>query len=77
MNAAADVVESRLANEIKIPAKALFTNGGKAVVYEKTPDGYRERRVEVRARNADEVAVSGISAGTVVTLSDPKEREGA
>jgi multidrug efflux pump subunit AcrA (membrane-fusion protein) len=77
MNGAADIVESRLPQAIKIPAKALFTNHGNAVVYEKTKDGYRERPVHVRARNTDEVAIEGVPAGTTVTLADPREPAGA
>ena len=77
MNGAADIVESRLPQAIKIPAKALFTNHGKAVVYEKTKNGYRERPVQVRARNTDEVAIEGVPAGTTVTLADPQEHAGA
>ena len=76
MNGAADVVESRLAQAIKIPAKALFTDQGKAIVYQKTKDGYQQRAVRVRARNTDEIAVDGIAAGSSVALADPKDKEG-
>ena len=77
MNGAADIVEFRLPHAIKIPAKALFTNHGKAVVYEKTNDGYRERCVQVRARNTDEVAIEGVPAGATVALANPQEQTGA
>jgi HlyD family secretion protein len=76
MNGTADVVETRLRQAIKIPSAALFTENGKAVVYEKTKDGYRQRPVEVRARNTDEVAVQGIAAGTTVALANPQEHAG-
>ena len=77
MNGAADIVEFRLPHAIKIPAKALFTNHGKAVVYEKTNDGYRERPVQVRARNTDEVAIEGVPAGATIALANPQEQTGA
>ena len=75
MNGASDVVETRLAQAIRIPAKALFTERGKPVVYVKTPDGYRAREVQVRARNTDEIAIAGIDGGTTVALSDPNVAE--
>jgi HlyD family secretion protein len=72
MNGAADIVETKLASAIRIPAKSLFTERGKPVVYVKTGTEYRPQRVEVRARNTDEVAVTGISAGTTVALTNPE-----
>ena len=36
MNAGADMVESKIPDAISIPAKALFTLGGKPAVYVKT-----------------------------------------
>jgi len=72
MNGAADVVQTRLPNAIQIPAKALFTQHGKAVVYVQTSDGYRAREVQVLARNTGDIAINGISAGTKVALSNPE-----
>ena len=73
MNAAADIVEARLTTAISIPAKALFTAHGKPVVYVKEKDAYREKAVEVAARNPDEVAVKGLAAGTIVALAEPEK----
>src|SRR5581483_6632824 len=71
MNAGADFVITRIPDAISIPAKALFTRNGKPIVYVRTPAGYRPREVTVTARNPDEVAISGIDAGTTVTLAVP------
>ena len=75
MNGGMDIVVHRIPNAIGIPAKALFTRNGKPVVY--LADGGRYRPVEVQllARNPDEVAVSGISSGAMVTLVDVERKE--
>jgi multidrug efflux pump subunit AcrA (membrane-fusion protein) len=75
MNSGMDIIIQRVPNAIGIPAKALFTRDGKPVVY--LADGGRYRPVEVQllARNPDEVAVSGIPAGAMVTLVDVEKKE--
>lgn len=71
MNAGADIVQMKIPDAISIPAKALFTQAGQPVVYVKTADRYVARRVQVRAKNPDEVAIEGIAAGTMVALAEP------
>jgi multidrug efflux pump subunit AcrA (membrane-fusion protein) len=71
MNAGADMVESKIPGAISIPAKALFTLGGKPSVYVKTGQRWVSTSVRVKGRNPDEVAVEGIEAGTVVALAEP------
>jgi HlyD family secretion protein len=73
MNASADVVISRIPDAISIPAKALFTDKGKPVVYVKSKRGYEVRKVEVEARNSDDVAVKGLESGASVTLAEPPQ----
>lgn len=73
MNAAADIVQTKIPNAISIPAKALFTLQGQPVVYVKSGNRYLAKRVTVRARNTDEVAVDGIAAGSQVTLVEPEQ----
>lgn len=75
MNASADVVISRIPDAVSIPAKALFTEDGKPIVYVKGEQGFSARRVEVQARNPDDVAIQGIPGGTPVALVEPA-REG-
>jgi len=72
MNAAADIIQTKLPNAISIPAKALFTSQGRPVVYLKAEGGYQKVPVRVRARNTDEIAVEGVSAGSTVALIDPE-----
>jgi hypothetical protein len=72
MNAAADIIQTKLPNAISIPARAIFTSQGQPVVYVKSDRGYEKTKVTVRARNTDEVAVNGLRAGSVVALIDPE-----
>ena len=74
MNAGGDFVIDRIPNALSIPAKALFTRGGKPVVWVRTAAGYLANEVAVLARNPDEVAIRGVSAGTRVALEEPPEQ---
>jgi len=75
MNASADIVISRIPDAISIPAKGLFAEKGRAIVYLKTAQGYTAREVSVQARNPDDVAVGGLTAGAEIALVEPP-REG-
>jgi multidrug efflux pump subunit AcrA (membrane-fusion protein) len=70
MNGGMDIIVSRIPDAISIPSKALFTRAGKPIVYLAEKGRYRAVEVEVQARNPDEVAISGISAGSTVALVD-------
>jgi len=71
MNGSVDVVVERLPKALSIPAKALFTRHGRPVVYVADKGGYLPYEVKVVARNPDEVAIEGVSAGAQVTLVEP------
>jgi HlyD family secretion protein len=75
MNGSVDVVVSRLKDTISIPAKALFTVRGRPVVYLSENKRYRPVEVQVLARNPDEIAVAGVPAGSMVTLTEPEMKE--
>jgi HlyD family secretion protein len=75
MNSSLDVVIHRIPDAISIPAKALFTQGGKPVVWLAEKGGYRAVEVEVLARNPDEVAVKGIPAGAMAALVEPERKD--
>ena len=75
MNGGMDIVVSRIPNAISIPAKALFTRAGKPIVYLAERGSYRAAGVEVLARNPDEIAISGIQPGAMVTLVDAGKQE--
>jgi hypothetical protein len=71
MNASADIIIARIPNAISIPAKGLFADNGKPIVYRKTAKGYTAQVVSVEARNPDDVAVRGIGAGEEIALTEP------
>lgn len=75
MNGSMDVVVSRIPGAISIPAKAVFTRHGKPVVYVSEKGKYRPVEVKVDARNPDEVAVTGITAGAMVAMVDVEKKE--
>jgi len=75
MNGGMDIIVNRIPNAISIPAKALFTHAGKPIVYVANSGRYKPIAVEVLARNPDEVAVTGIQPGAMVTLVDPERKD--
>jgi len=75
MNGRMDVIVDRIPDAISVPAKAVFTRHGKPVVFVSGKDGFRMAAIEVVARNPDEVAVRGLSAGTMVSLRELGEEE--
>ncbi len=72
MNGRMDVVVDKVPRAITVPSKAVFTRGGKPVVYIAAKGGYQAAEVEVIARNPDEVAIRGIGEGVSVTLVEPE-----
>jgi hypothetical protein len=75
MNGSMDVVVNRIPDAISVPAKAIFTHQGKPIVYVAGKNSYRPAEVKVLARNPDEVAISGIPAGAMVTLTEIAKQE--
>jgi multidrug efflux pump subunit AcrA (membrane-fusion protein) len=70
MNGRMDVIVDRIPDAISVPAKAVFAHDGRPVVLVPAKEGLRRVRVEVLARNPDEVAIRGIEAGSAVALVD-------
>jgi multidrug efflux pump subunit AcrA (membrane-fusion protein) len=75
MNGGMDIVVKRIPDAISIPAKAVFTHAGKPIVYVAERGKYTPVPIQLLARNPDEVAVSGVSEGALVTLSDPEKTD--
>jgi hypothetical protein len=75
MNGGMDIIINRIPKAISIPAKALFTHAGKPIVYVAKNGRYHPVGIEVLARNPDEIAVSGIQPGAMVTLVDPERKD--
>ncbi|MBZ5617880.1 MAG: efflux RND transporter periplasmic adaptor subunit [Acidobacteriia bacterium] len=75
MNGGMDIIIKRIPNAISIPAKALYTRAGKPIVYLANNGHYRAREVQVQARNPDEVAITGVPAGSMVALVDAEKQD--
>jgi multidrug efflux pump subunit AcrA (membrane-fusion protein) len=75
MNGGMDIIINRIPNALSIPSQAVFTRAGKPVVYLASHGSYRPAEVKVLARNPDEVAISGVPAGSVVALVDVEKAE--
>jgi len=75
MNGGMDIIINRIPNAISIPAKALFTRAGKPIVYLANNGHYRAVEVQVQARNPDELAITGIPAGSMVSLVDAEQKD--
>jgi len=75
MNGGMDIVVNRIPDAISIPSKALFTRDGKPIVYLSSKGHYTPVQVQVQARNPDEVAITGIPAGAMVTLVDIEKKD--
>jgi HlyD family secretion protein len=71
MKGSMDVITKRLPDAISVPAAALFSAGGKPVIYVREPNGYRPVTVQVLARNASDVAISGLPPGSRVAVQEP------
>jgi HlyD family secretion protein len=75
MNGSMDLEIDKIAAAISVPSKALFTRGGKPVVFVNGKSGFRAVEVQILARNPDEIAIKGIGPGTMVALVDPEKRD--
>ena len=75
MNGGMDIIINRIPDSISVPAKAVFTRAGKPIVYIADHGRYTPAEIQLLARNPDEVAISGISAGTLVSLADLEKKE--
>ncbi len=71
MNGGMEVVTRKLPHAVIVPERAIFTLGGKPVVYVFAGGRYRPTPVTVEARDRDQAAVGGLAPGTPVALADP------
>lgn len=76
MNGRLDIITGRLSDAISVPARAVFARGGRPVVLVASAEGLKTVKVEILARNPDEVAIRGIEPGTPVALVDEAAGKG-
>ncbi|HUB77655.1 MAG TPA: HlyD family efflux transporter periplasmic adaptor subunit [Bryobacteraceae bacterium] len=63
-----------LDNATWLPSEALFENGGKSFVYQRTPQGFTPRDVTLVTRGESQVVISGLKEGEVVAMSNPEQQ---
>ncbi len=72
MSATARLEVDRLDDVLKMPARAVFTAGGRPVAYRLAGSRFEPARIEIARRAGDEVAVSaGLAAGDRVATVEP------
>ncbi len=72
MSVTAEVVVERLPQVLVIPAKASFQIDGRPTVFVKNGRRYRAQAIEVQARSANEIVVSGgLDEGDEIALENP------
>jgi multidrug resistance efflux pump len=59
-----------------LPPQALFDKDGKPFVYMEQGSSFVERQVKVTRRTESQVAIEGVSEGTVVALVNPEQEAG-
>ncbi len=72
MSAALRIIVDRVPRATLVPARAVFTKGGRSLVYVLRGRSFDERVVEVARRSDERVAVArGVKPGERVALKDP------
>ena len=73
MSASVEVIVEERPNVLVIPAKASFQIEGKPTVFVRSGNGFRRQTIDVLARNANEIVVSGdLNEGEVIALENPE-----
>jgi len=73
MSASVEVIVEERPNVLVIPAKASFQIEGRPTVFVRSGNGFRRQIIDVLARNANEIVVSGdINEGEVIALENPE-----
>lgn len=75
MSAAARVAVGRLPDMLLVPATAVFTAGGRPVVYRHDGADVVEVPIEIIRRGRDQVAVKGLAEGDRIALTQPVDQE--
>jgi HlyD family secretion protein len=58
-----------------IPSQALFENGGKAFVYERSEKGYTPHDVTLVNRSESQAVIKGLKEGDIVAMSNPEQQQ--
>lgn len=73
MSAVARIAVGRIPNMILVPAGAVFTSGGRSVVYKRTRTGFDEVPIDILRRGREQVAIKdGLQPGDKLSLTNPQ-----
>jgi HlyD family secretion protein len=74
MSAVARIAVGRTPNLLLLPANAVFSAGGRSVVYRRTDRGFDETPVDIVRRSREQVALkSGLEPGDRIALTRPAQ----
>ena len=76
MSAVARIAVGRLPDMLLVPAAAVFTAGGRAVVYRQERGDFVEVPVDIIRRGREQVAIKGLAEGDRIALTPPAGLEG-
>lgn len=68
------ITTDTLENVTWIPSQALFENGGKTFVYQRTGEGYTPRDVTLVNRSESQAVIDGLQEGDAVAMSNPEQQ---
>jgi HlyD family secretion protein len=63
-----------LDNVTWLPSQALFENGGKTFVYQRSSQGFTPHDVTLVSRSESQVVINGLKEGDVVAMSNPEQQ---
>ena len=74
MSASAEIIIERQPDQLLIPSRASFSQGGKPAVYVQKGQNFQVRPITVGRRNEEDLVVlTGLKEGEIVTLENPIE----
>jgi HlyD family secretion protein len=68
------ITAQALENVTWIPSQALFENGGKTFVYQRTDKGFAPHDVNLINRSESQAVITGINEGDLVAMSNPEQQ---
>lgn len=71
------ITTQMLENVTWLPSQALFENGGKTFVYQRSSHGFSPHDVTLVSRSESQAVIAGLKEGDVVAMSNPEQQNRA
>jgi multidrug efflux pump subunit AcrA (membrane-fusion protein) len=68
------ITTQEMENVTWLPSQALFENGGKTFVYQRTNQGFTPHDVTLVTRSESQAVISGLKEGDIVAMSNPEQQ---